>query len=274
VVFSKGGYVAVPVGIAAHRLGIPIITHDSDAVPGLANRIIGRWASVHAVGQPEDNYNYPKGSLRFTGIPVDERVKEVTPALQKSFKTGLGLPADGLALLVTGGGLGSGSLNDLIAQIAPALLKSNPKLCMALIAGQQHQAETEKFYSAMPEAQDRVRVIGFTPDFYRFSGAADLILCRAGASTLAEFAIQHKACVVVPAAQLTGGHQLANIKQLQAAGAAEVLKEPSPEKVLKVVNGLLQNQKARQDLGDKLGSLAKPNAAKDLAGIILDQAAA
>ena len=175
---------------------------------------------------------------------------------------------------MTGGGLGSGSLNGLIAQIAPELLSGNPKLSIALIAGQQHQAETEKLFSTMPEAQDRVRVIGFTPDFYRFSGAADLILCRAGASTLAEFAIQHKACVVIPAGQLAGGHQLANIKQLQTAGAAKVLKDPSPENVLTAINDLLQNDRGRQTLGDKLGSLAKPNAAKDLANLILDKVAA
>ena len=275
VVFSKGGYVAVPVGIAAHQLGVPIITHDSDAVPGLANRIIGRWADIHAVGQPGENYDYPKASLRFTGIPVDERIKPVSKALQKDFKAELGLPADSLALLVSGGGLGSGRLNDLVTAAAPQLLKDNPELCILLVAGQQHLETIQEHYAKIPEAQNRVRVMGFSPDFYKYSGAADLIITRAGATSLAEFAIQGKACVVLPAGQLAGGHQLANVKPLKAAGAVEVLDDGvQPDKLLSLLNGLLQNTQGREALGAKLSAYGRPDAAKDLAGIILETATA
>jgi len=270
VVFSKGSYAAVPVGIAAHRLGIPIITHDSDAVPGLANRILARWAVVHAVGQPVENYDYPKGKLVFTGIPVDEHIKPVSEAQQRTFKRELALPEDSLVLLVAGGGLGSGYMNDLISKTAPELLKQQPRLRIIIIAGQQHQAEASEAYQRMPEAEGRVSVLGFTPDFYKYSGAADLILCRAGASTLAEFALQRKPIVVVPAAHLTGGHQLANVKQLQELVAAEVLdSQVTPEELLKVLNQLLQNKRGREALGDKLGTLAQPQAAEKLAQLIL-----
>src|SRR6185503_8263521 len=79
VVFSKGGFVALPVALAAKLLGIPIITHDSDTVPGLANRIVGRWAKVHVVGMPAEYYPYSRASTHYVGIPVDPRIKKSTP---------------------------------------------------------------------------------------------------------------------------------------------------------------------------------------------------
>jgi len=270
VVFSKGSYVAVPVGIAAHRLGVPIITHDSDAMPGLANRFLGRWAELHAVGQPLENYKYPSEKTRFTGIPLDERIKAVSPAQQIKFKKQLGLPQDSVVLLVAGGGLGSGRLNDLMAKMAPELLSQQKSLRIIVIAGQQHQDAAAKAYNLIPQASDRVQVIGFTADFYQYSGAADLILCRAGATTLAEFAVQHKACVIIPAEQLAGGHQLANVWQISTAEAAVVL-EPDvrADKLLKTVSELLQDKRRREELGAKFGSMAEPQAADKLADLIL-----
>lgn len=273
LVFSKGSYVAVPVGIAAHQLGIPIITHDSDAVPGLANRIIGRWAAVHAVGQPGEYPSYSKESLRFTGIPVDERIKPITSTQQKILKAKLGLPPDSLLLLVSGGGLGSQRLNYLTEHLTRDLLARVANLHIILITGQQKHSDVEAKFAQIPEAKDRVLVLGFTPDFYEYSGSADIILCRAGASTLAEFAIQRKACVVLPAEQLTGGHQLANARELERIGAAEVLDSGiEPAKLFKVLVGLAENPKRREELANKIGTLARPDSAEKLADIILQTA--
>ena len=94
VVFSKGGFVAVPVGIASRLLHVPIVTHDSDSLAGLANRIVGRWAVVHATGMPADGYSYPKKTIRYVGIPVDERIKPVSLAAQADFKRQIGAGAD------------------------------------------------------------------------------------------------------------------------------------------------------------------------------------
>ena len=82
VVLSKGGFVAVPVGLAAATLRIPVVTHDSDTVPGLANRIVGRFAKAYATGMPEKYYQYPVQRTHYVGIPIDERIKPVTKELQ------------------------------------------------------------------------------------------------------------------------------------------------------------------------------------------------
>jgi UDP-N-acetylglucosamine--N-acetylmuramyl-(pentapeptide) pyrophosphoryl-undecaprenol N-acetylglucosamine transferase len=280
LVFSKGGYVAVPVGLAARLHGIPIITHDSDSVPGLANRIVGRWAAVHATGMPASYYNYPKDSIAYTGIPVDERIKPITSNLQAADKEQLGISADAPLLLAAGGGQGAQQINDLMLAIAPKLLAANPKLHIVHIvgigmAGQMSEQQIKETYAKLLPKSDlkRLTTLSFTSDFYRYSGAADLIITRAGASAMAEFALQGKACIVVPSSVLAGGHQLKNAQALKDANAAEVLPpDATANQLLKVAADLLKNPMGRTKLADNLSSMAKPNAAKDLASIILEQA--
>ncbi len=275
VVFSKGGYVVVPVGIAAHLRGIPIVTHDSDSVPGLANRIIGRWAKIHTTGMPPQYYPYPGGSVKQVGIPVDERLKPVDEALQKSLKQQIELPPDCQVLLVAGGGLGSQKINDLAIEAAPPLLEAHPRLYIVHFSGSGHQdAVAEHYLSALGrDMPGRVRVLGFSSDFYAYSGAADVVLARAGATTLAELAIQRKASVIIPSPFLTGGHQLKNAEELEAHDAAEVLpNDVEPHKLLSTLNALLQNKQRRSQLAHNIGSLAHPKAADELADIILKAA--
>jgi UDP-N-acetylglucosamine--N-acetylmuramyl-(pentapeptide) pyrophosphoryl-undecaprenol N-acetylglucosamine transferase len=278
VVFSKGGYVAVPVGIAAQLHRIPIITHDSDSVPGLANRIIGRWAKVHATGMPASYYKYPPDSLAYIGTPVDERIKPVTPNMQASYKKQLGVPVNEPLLLAAGGGQGAQQINDLMLAAVPELLAANPKLHVVHIvgigmAGQMSEQRIKETYAKVLPEKDlkRLTTLGFTSDFYQYSGAADLIITRAGASAMAEFAMQAKACVVVPSSVLAGGHQIKNAQALKDAGAAEVLPaDTSTEQLLRVTSSLLKKPARRSELAAKLSSMAKPGAARDLASIILD----
>lgn len=275
VVFSKGGYVAVPVGIAAHWRHIPIVTHDSDAIPGLANRIIGRWASLHATGMPAQNYSYPKGTVRYVGIPIDDRIKPVSKADQADFKRQIGFLKDSLVLLVAGGGLGAQSLNEKLIAIAPELLVANPKLRIVHLSGRQHEKAVSGQYADSLERDmiDQVKVIGFTDEFYKYSGAADLVVTRAGATVLAELAAQHKACIVVPSPVLTAGHQLKNAQILGNSGLAEVVANDAEPRVLRgAINSLLGSQRRRDSYAQKLGATAHTDAAQKLAKILFETA--
>lgn len=272
VVFCKGGFVVVPVGIAARLRGIPIVTHDSDALPGLANRIIGRWATVHATGTAPHYYPYPKDTVIQTGIPVDERLKPVSPALQLKLKRQIGLPMDSLMLLVAGGGLGSRTINELIVELSPKLFKNHPKLQIVHFTGSGHQdGVAQQYINQLGDfMQAKVKVIGFSNDFYAYSGAADVVLARAGATTLAELAIQRKASVIIPSPFLAGGHQLKNAEELTTKKAAEVLpNDVSSQKLFNVLDHLLQNKQSRERLAHNIGSLAQPDAAARLADILL-----
>lgn len=273
VVFSKGGYVVVPVGLAAARLGVPIITHDSDALPGLANRLVGRRAYLHTTGMPANDYNqlYPAETVKYVGVPVDERLKTVTPQIQIQYKKRLGMPADGFVLLVSGGGLGSKTLNDKIITIAKDLL-NDPKFYILHFCGEMHQPAVKDGYRrSLDEDQlKRVKLVPFSDEFYVFSGAADLVIARAGASTLAELALQQKACIILPAAFLTGGHQSKNAEILRQHDAVITKTDNiEPQKLLGLIKDLQLNPKRRAELAHNLSSLAKPQAAEELAELIL-----
>ncbi len=271
VVFSKGGYVALPVGIAARVLRIPIVTHDSDIVPGLANRIIGRWAKMHATGMPVDNYRYPKSSTRYVGIPIDSRIKKVTPKLQNEIKSKLKFSPDSTILMVAGGSSGSYQLNELVVTIAPELLKTNLSLNIIHLTGTAHEESVKERYNQLPQHElSRVRVMGYANDFFVLSAAADLIITRAGATTIAELAAAGKACIVVPSVYLTGGHQVKNAEALERIDAATVTPENvQPDELLALINGLLSNDSRRFELARNLYATAKVNASRDLAELIL-----
>jgi UDP-N-acetylglucosamine--N-acetylmuramyl-(pentapeptide) pyrophosphoryl-undecaprenol N-acetylglucosamine transferase len=213
LIFIKGGFVGVPVGLAAAQLHIPFITHDSDALPGLANRIIARWAAVHAVALPKEIYKtYPASKTVTVGVPISGHYQKVDPAAKQHFREELGLQAFRPMLFVTGGGNGAQTLNDAIARAVPNLLMQFPNLVVVQASGREHEQALQAYYqkTLWPEDQKHVIVKGFIEDLYRYSGAADVIVTRAGATTIAEFAVQGKACIIVPNPRLTGGHQVKN----------------------------------------------------------------
>jgi len=277
-IFMKGGYVGAPVGLAAAALHIPYITHDSDAIPGLANRIVARWARVHAVALPKETYPYPQDKTVTVGVPVQADFRPVTSALQLQYKKEIGLEKFAKLLFVTGGGQGSRRLNSAVTTVVPTLLKKYPDLVIVQLAGQSQERVVRDAYQKVlgPANQDRVVVEGFISGLYRYSGAADVVITRAGATTLAEFAVQHKACVIVPNPFLTGGHQLKNAQILADRHACidvtEQQLDANPEVLSGAVSRLLDNPKERQELSEELGKLAHAQAAGELAMLLLKEA--
>jgi UDP-N-acetylglucosamine--N-acetylmuramyl-(pentapeptide) pyrophosphoryl-undecaprenol N-acetylglucosamine transferase len=277
VIFVKGGFVGVPVGLAAAKLRIPYVTHDSDAVPGLANRIIGRWASRHAVALPPEVYRYPAAKTVMTGIPLQTDFTPVNTALQQEYRAAIKLPAKAKVLFVIGGGLGAQRVNQAVAAVVPHLLREFPDLYVVHGAGRANETAMKAIYTEKlsPAEQGRLQVHGFISDVYRYSGAADVIITRAGATNLAEFALQGKACIVVPSPFLTGGHQLKNAQYLADQGAALVLDETDlaadPNRLAGQVSDLLRDPARQRELAARLAKFAKPKATGELARLILDQ---
>lgn len=276
-VFTPGGYVGVPVGMAAAKRKIPLITHDLDAHPGLANRINATWAKVHAVGMPKELYPYPQAKTVYVGVPIREEFQPVTQKLQQSYRRETGLDKYTELLFVVGGGLGAQRINEAMVNIAGPLLEERPGLGIVHGTGPTDEKATHTAYrqSLRPGVVDRVHVRGFIDDLYKYSAAADLIITRAGASSLAEFAAQHKACIVIPNPLLSGGHQLKNVEPLSEAGAVRVVTEEQMadgDSLRTAILELLTNAQARQELEAKFGSYAKPSAGKELAGVILNAA--
>jgi UDP-N-acetylglucosamine--N-acetylmuramyl-(pentapeptide) pyrophosphoryl-undecaprenol N-acetylglucosamine transferase len=278
IVFSRGGFVSVPVALGAALRHVPYITHDSDSVPSLANRIIARWAIVHAVALPQEVYDYPPDKTVSTGIPLSAKFTPVTEKLRADYRREIDVSAKAKLLFVIGGGLGAQRVNQAVAEAIPHLLNEFDDLYLVHGAGRNNEDQLRQFYNNQltSEQQGRVRVFGYLNDVYRYSGAADLIITRAGATNLAEFAVQGKACIIIPSPFLVGGHQLQNARYLEEQQAAVVLSEDDlaadPNRLAKQVSALLRDDKQRKALGRNLSHFAKANAAKDIVRLILERA--
>lgn len=278
VVFVKGGFVGVPVGLAAAFWRIPYITHDSDALAGLANRIIAKWARIHAVALPENVYNYPPDKTVTVGVPIAPEYRFVDTLTQENYKKQLELSTDDQLLFVTGGGLGAKVINNALIDIAGALLKQYPKLHIIHTAGHAHKAViADEYARKVPQADmGRVVVKDYVTNMYIYSGAADVVIARAGATNMAELAVQGKACVVVPNPVLAGGHQLKNAKAFAEADAVILVSQAAIEKdhtaLQSPVDELLGSVKKRETLGKKLHAFAYVDAAQKLAMLLLKEA--
>jgi UDP-N-acetylglucosamine--N-acetylmuramyl-(pentapeptide) pyrophosphoryl-undecaprenol N-acetylglucosamine transferase len=278
VVFIKGGFVGVPVGFAAALRGIPYITHDSDAMPGLANRLVAPWARIHAVALPKEVYNYPADKTVTVGVPIAHHFHPLTVQESKDYRKYLGLEDAEQILLVTGGGLGAQRMNDAVTTCMSELLVRYPGLYVVHIAGRPHEAGVRQYYkqNLAPKVQPRVQVKGHVTNLYQYSGVADVVLTRAGATAMAEFAAQRKACVVVPNPLLAGGHQLKNAQVLTDRKAIRMVSEAhlhaDHHALMPPLTDLFDHPEKIKSLGQKLASVAQPNAAHLLAMLLLEAA--
>jgi UDP-N-acetylglucosamine--N-acetylmuramyl-(pentapeptide) pyrophosphoryl-undecaprenol N-acetylglucosamine transferase len=276
IIFTRGSFVSVPVCLSAALQRIPYVTHDSDAIPSLTNRIVSRWAAVHAVALPEELYPYPIDKTVMVGVPISPDYRYVDDDLRHKYKEELNLGGYEEVLLVTGGGLGSRAVNGAVIVNATHLLQRYPGMAIVHITGREHEAEVREAYKAAlnPEAFSRVIVKGFVTDMYRYSGSANLVIARAGATNLAELAVQAKPSIIVPAPQLTGGHQLKNTAALKAQGAIIEMTEDQLEqeqRLTAVVSDLFDNPAKLQQLSRQFAGLARPDAAREIAAMLFQR---
>jgi UDP-N-acetylglucosamine--N-acetylmuramyl-(pentapeptide) pyrophosphoryl-undecaprenol N-acetylglucosamine transferase len=277
IIFTRGGYVSVPVGLAAGFLKIPYITHDSDGIPSLANRIIAKRAVLHAVALPKDLYPYKQSKTLTVGVPVSDQYRHVTPAAQEAYRRELGLTKYKQIVLVTGGGLGAQRLNDAAVANAKTLLQQFPDLYLVHLSGRANYSDVQDDYAALQfePTLTRVKVVDYTTELYKYSAAADVIVTRAGATSIAEFAMQARTCIVVPNPQLTGGHQSKNSMALKKAHAIVELTEDQimqEGRLAHTVADLLHHPEKRAELAATLSTFAHPDSAKRLAMVLLDKA--
>lgn len=272
VVFTKGGFVCVPLGLAAKLLHIPLVIHDSDAHPGLANRILSRWATTIATGSPIEHYPYPREKTHYVGIPVDASFVPVDDKRRFELKAELGFhDLKKPLVVVTGGGLGARTINRAVASIAQQLAEH---ACIYHITG---TGTHEDVVRHAPEHIDYQIVPFVSTGMAVVLGAADIVVSRVGATTMQELAALGKAVIMVPNPYLTGGHQLKNAKVYEDAHAALTVDEEALEKnpfiLRKAIDRLLDNPAERQRLGKALAAFARPDAAVDMATLIVEAAA-
>ena len=268
VIFTKGGFVCLPMGIAAKIVAIPLVIHDSDAHPGLTNRILARWATFIATGAPLKNYPYPIKKSSYVGIPVDQSFHPYTLNEQTVAKSYLGLVDITKPLVVvTGGGLGAKRINDAMTQIGSQLIEEG--VCVYHVTG---QGQYEAVMRDAPQSVDYMVVSFVSERMHDVLGAADVVVTRAGATTLLELAALAKPIIIVPNPMLTGGHQTKNAAVYAEANAAVVVEEASllnSQTLYKAISKLLSSPDDAKSYGERLHAFTKPDAALDVAGLIV-----
>lgn len=275
VVFTRGGFVSVPVATAAKFRHIPYITHDSDSTPSLANRLIAPWAAMHAVALEPQSYPYPIDKTVRVGVPIDINYRRVSAKDQLEYRKKLGLDEYKWMICVTGGGNGAKQLNQVIVKNAAYLLGKYPNLVIVHIAGRSLDDDLKTDYAQELNQADLKRVVvkDFVTDLYLYSGAADIVIARGGATNLAEFATQGKACIVIPSKQLVW-----NVKNARALAMAQAIIELSESqaeqerRLAMVVVELFETPTKREQLANKFIQFATPNATKCIVELILDVA--
>lgn len=273
IIFIKGGYVGVPVGLIARLLRIPYITHDSDAKPGLTNRLVGRKALYNAVGMPTKNYSYKKEKIVYVGVPIGDEFKEKNSEIRSKKRRDLDLTQHDFLLLITGGSNGARRMDKMVHSILEHLLDKNPRLHIVHQVGK----ENEDIYLDFPaHLHSRLRVASFLKPLYEFIAAADVVISRAGATAISEIGAMERPLIIVPNPYLTGGHQLKNAEIFSADGSAIVVNEhlalENPKILATEIQKLIDNPSLRSRISKKLYKKTKKNASSKIAELLINNA--
>jgi UDP-N-acetylglucosamine--N-acetylmuramyl-(pentapeptide) pyrophosphoryl-undecaprenol N-acetylglucosamine transferase len=258
VVIGVGGYASGPAMAAALLMRVPTLAFEPNAVPGLANRLVGKYVSAAAVNFPPTTAYFRKA--RVTGIPVRAEFFAIGPKVDGPRR-----------LLVFGGSQGARVLNEAMPEVAVRLLGRFPDLTIVHQAGGRHGEATAAAYATAGVSPERARVTAYLDAMVGEIADADVILCRSGASTVAELAAAGRAAALVPFAAAADDHQRKNADVLVESGAAVLVTEAelSGDRVFAEVSALLEDRERRLRMGEAAGKLAHRNAAGEIAGICL-----
>jgi UDP-N-acetylglucosamine--N-acetylmuramyl-(pentapeptide) pyrophosphoryl-undecaprenol N-acetylglucosamine transferase len=223
VVFSKGGYAAIPVVLVAWIYQIPILTHESDSVPGVANRIIGKFSQRIAISYPRAKRYFVESKLLLTGNPVR---KEINQGDKSVILKKLGLTESKPVILVLGGSQGAQGINKAIAKSLPELLKRAQVI---------HQTGEGNYKAAIHQAREvgiKEGHGGYFPvpfieleDMKNNYAVADVVISRAASTSISEIAANKKPAILIPLPTAANNHQSMNAYALAEVGGAVVLEE-------------------------------------------------
>ena len=270
-VIGTGGYVCYPVLMAAARLHIPTLVHESNAMPGLTTKLLASHVDSIMVGFEESRRHYREPEkVSVTGTPVRGEFSVYT---RESAKRELGLPADLPLVVSVWGSLGSGHMNGILTELLP-LLRGQKDFRLIHAIGSRDFAEVNEKLSALGYTPEEcgADVREYIYDMPRVMAAADLILCRAGASTLAELTYMGKPSLIVPSPNVTDNHQEKNARVLERAGGARVFLEGEFDaaSLLAEVRQLLRSPEELENMSRAMSGLSVPDATDQICDRILE----
>ena len=267
VVISVGGYASIPTCRAARSLGIPVVTCSYDRRPGLATSLQSRYAAVSAVA-------YAPSKLRnaeVTGAPVRRNLRTADAhELRNSARESLGISANARVAVVMGGSLGSAVLNSATEHLVQSL-RSTEHTCVIHIAGERFmnsvQLPVTMYHGNGSLSYSR---IAYSNDMLTMYAAADVVVCRAGASTIAELSTVGVCAVIVPWKDAAENHQLVNAKWLTDRGGAVLLEEDAltAHEFSQLVTELLRDDDRRIAIASRARELGEVHRKSSMAAVI------
>ena len=259
IVIGAGGYITAPVLYAAHKEGIPILIHEQNSIPGVSNKFISRFADKICVSLPNSVNLFPKDKVIYTGNPRSEEIIKV----EKYNKTKLGFEKDKRLVVVVMGSLGSTTMTKKIKELIPAF--NGKDYQVLIITGKKYYDDYKDI-----ELADNVKIVPFMENLINLLKDSDLIVSRAGASTIAEITAIGLPAILVPSPYVTNNHQYKNAKELEDAGACTIVTEEdfSKDSIPKEIDKLFSDSKAY----DKMVESSKTLGITDSATRIYEEA--
>ncbi len=272
-VFAKGGYASVPVVLVAWLYRIPIVIHESDAKPGLANKFLGSIATKVAISFERSKVYFPPHKTFLSGIPVDERV--LHGDVREARKI-LNLAEDDQrpVIFILGGSQGARLINKRILEMLPALLQKY------IVIHQTGELDFEKVVAEVKAMGLPVNQDGYYPrafvgkEIKHFYALADVVISRAGATTIAEISANKKPSILVPITHSANNHQRINAFEMARMGAALVLEEDNFRQnlVLQKIEELILPGKIREKILANVGKFYNPRASEIIAKNLMELA--
>lgn len=273
-VFSKGGYVSIPVVVAAWLYRIPVFIHESDAVPGMANQFLSKFAKRIGVAYPSAEEYFPKDKVAFVGNPIRNNI---ATGDGYALRQKLGFTESRKVILVLGGSQGSQAVNEAIVKILPKLLHR------AQIIHQTGEQDFERVVHFAAEQGIKAGHEGYYPvkfldeGFMRDAYAlCDMVISRAGANTISEIAANSKPVILIPLEGSANDHQRMNAYALAKIGAAIVLEENNlgEHLFLEKVDLVLNDENLHASMAEKIRTFHHENATEKIANGVIELAAA
>ena len=270
VVIGTGGYVCGPVLLGAIILGIPTAIQEQNTVPGLTNRILGRLVDEIHIAFEEAAEYFKNGRTVLTGNPIRRGMGGAKIEKSQTYEK-LGLNNALKTIFVLGGSQGASSLNDAMIAALPLLKPFAHKIQVV------HQARDDDIdiVKSRYEPSNIINLVQpFFDNIHEIYSLTDLMVCRAGAMTLAEVTACGLPAIVVPYPYATANHQTKNAQAMQKTGAAILIKdkELTGERLAKTVISLLEDEKSLAQMANASRQLGKPDAAEEIAKAVLSLA--